>query len=216
MTTNTFTPVRTGRRPMGSLLAAVSLVAGPALIGLALATFVDPWNGDQPDYHTINTRHMLLLWSFNLAAASFPFLFGSVVALAVAGSRSRRLAGTGLLCSVFGLAAMYGNSILSVPIVLMNGINDHTGLNELATRLDSPPLVVLWTFPLFVLGSVLLAAALWRSGAVPPWAAVCVAAGGLFPAAILTGIGPLALPIAALRIAGSIPVIKSLLAARDS
>ncbi|MER6425733.1 hypothetical protein [Streptomyces sp. NPDC001137] len=218
MTTLQATPTaqRAGNRPMGALLASVSLVAGPALIALALATFVDPWNGNQPDYGTINSRHTLLMWSFNLAALSFPFLFGSVVAIAAAARRSRLTAGTGLAMSMLGLAAMYGNSMLSVPLVLMNGIDDHAGLDHLATRLDSPPLAVLWCFPLYFLGSVLLAVALWRARSVPRWAAVGIGLGGFFPVAIVTGIGALALPIAAARIAGSIPIVKSLLAARKS
>jgi hypothetical protein len=206
----------TGQRPMGAPLATVSLIAGPALIGLALATFVNPWNGNQPNYDTINHRHTLLMWSFNLAAASFPFLFGSVVAIAIAARRSRLLAATGLAMSMLGLAAMYGNSMLSVPLVLMNGISDHAGLDQLARRLDSPPLAILWSFPLYILGSMLFAVALWRARSVPRWAAVSIGLGGLFPIAIITGIGALAPPIAALRIAGSIPIIKSLLAERAS
>lgn len=216
MATTIITEVRVGHRPMGSLLATVSLIAGPALIALALATLTDPWNGNVPNYDTIDTRHSLLLWSFNFAAASFPFLFGSVVALAAAARRSRWLASTGLACSMLGLAAMFGNAILSLPLVLMNGIDDHSGLDQLATRLDSPPLLALWAFPLAFVGSILLAAALWRSRAVPRWAAVSVGIGGLFPVAVLTGVGATALPIAALRIAGSIPVIEHLLAARES
>ena len=92
----------------------------------------------------------------------------------------------------------------------MNGIDDHAGLTELATRLDEPPLLILWTFPLYVPGSILVALALWRSRAVPAWAALCVGLGGLFPVAILIGVGALAIPVAALRIAGSAPVIKQL------
>jgi hypothetical protein len=53
-----------------------------------------------------------LLLSFNLAAAAFPFLFGSVVAISVAAGRSRLLAGTGLACSMPGLAAMFANAMV--------------------------------------------------------------------------------------------------------
>ena len=212
--TDTMNRTRVEHRPLGALLATVSLVAGPALIALALATLDDPWIGNRPDYAVIEGRHGQLMLSFNLAAASFPFLFGSVVALAVAAARSRRLASTGLACSMLGLAAMSANAMLSVPLVLMYGIGDHAPLDQLAARLDSPPLVSLWLFPLFLVGSLLQAAALWRSRAVPAWAAVCVGVGGLFPVAMLTGVGALALPLAALRIAGSVPVIKNLLAAR--
>lgn len=212
--TRTDTPA--ARRPMGSLLAVVSLIAGPALIALALATLTDPWNGNEPDYGTIDTHHGLLLLSFNLAAASFPFLLGSVVALAAAARRSRWLASSGLVCSVFGLMAMFGNSMLSLPLVQMNGIDDRAGLTELATRLDSPPLVALYAFPLYLLGAVLLAAALWRSAALPRWSAICIGIGGLFPLAIAAGVGAIALPIAAVRIAGSVPLVKTLLASRDT
>lgn len=194
---------------MGALVSAVSLVLGPTLLGLALATLHDPWRDDLPNYDTINAEHGLLMLSFNLAAA-FPFAFGSVVALAVWARRSRLLAASGLVCSVLGLSAMFGNAMLSVPIVLMNGITDHAGLDELAPRLSSPPLIALYAFPLFFLGSVLLGVAAYRSGAAPAWAAVCIAVGGLFPVAVVTGVGALALPVAALRIAGSVPLIKFL------
>ncbi|MEU9017824.1 hypothetical protein [Actinomadura sp. NPDC048394] len=214
-TTAADTAPRTAR-PMGSLLTAISLVIGPALIALALATLPDLWNGSLPDYHTIDTQHDQAMLSFNLAAASFPFMFGSVVALAIAARRSRRLAATGLACSFFGLTAMLANAMLSMPLVLMSGITDHTGLDRLATRLDSPPLVPLFLFPLYFVGAILLAIALWRSGTVSGWAALAIGVGGMFPVALLTGVGALALPIAAIRIAGSIPIIKRLLAARDT
>jgi hypothetical protein len=210
-TISTPAPPRTAR-PMGSWLAVISLIVGPGLIALALASLPDLWNGTLPDYHTIDTRHDQAMLSFNLAAASFPFMFGSVVALAIAARRSRLLAATGLACSFFGLTAMLANAMLSMPLVLMNGITDHNGLDRLATRLDSPPLVPLFLFPLYFVGAILLAVALWRSGAVSGWAALAIGVGGMFPVALLTGVGVLALPIAAIRIAGSIPVIKRLLA----
>ena len=198
---------------MGAILAPVSLILGPALLALALATLHEPWIGDLPDYGIINNEHGLLMLSFNFAAAAFPFMSGSAFALAVAGRRSRRLAGAGLACSILGLSAMFANGILSLPLVLMNGIDDHAALDQLATRLSEPPLVALFAFPLFVVGSLLSGAALRR--AVPTWAAVCVALGGLFPLAVVTGVGVLALPIAALRIAGSVPVIKQFLGRAD-
>jgi len=191
---------------MGAFLAPVSLILGPVLLALALATLHEPWIGEAPDYEIINNEHGQLMLSFNLAAAAFPFMFGSVFALAVAGRSSRRLAGAGLACSVLGLSAMFANAMLSVPLALMNGINEHTALDELATRLSSPPLVALFAFPLFFVGSLLSGAALRHT--VPTWAAACVAIGGLFPIAVVTGVGVLALPIAALRVAGSVPVIK--------
>jgi hypothetical protein len=209
MTTFRATTTATTMRPMGSYLAPVSLILGPALLSLALATLHEPWIGNAPDYPVINNEHGLLMLSFNLAAAAFPFMFGSVFALAVAARKSRRLAGAGLACSILGLSAMFANAMLSVPLALMNGIDDHVTLDQLAARLDSPPLVALFAFPLFVVGSLLAAAAL--RGAVPAWAAVCVGLGGLFPIAMVTGVPVLALPIAALRIAGSVPVIKQFL-----
>jgi hypothetical protein len=209
MSTYTAATPATTKRPMGSYLAPVSLILGPALLALALATLHEPWSGDAPDYTIIDNEHGLLMLSFNLAAAAFPFMFGSAFALAVAARKSRRLAGAGLACSILGLSAMFANAMLSVPLALMNGINDHTGFDELATRLSSPPLVALFAFPLFFVGSLLAGAAL--RGAVPTWAAVCVGLGGLFPIAMVTGVTVLALPIAALRIAGSVPVIKQYL-----
>ncbi|GIH51116.1 hypothetical protein SAMN05421833_105304 [Microbispora rosea] len=200
----------TTRRPMGTLLATASLIAGPALIGLALASLPDLWNGDRPDYQVIDADHGLALLSFNLAALAFPFLFGSAVVLALAARRSSRLAATGLVCGFLGLTAMFGNAMLSVPLVLMNGLPDHGGLDQLAGRLDSPPLLPLLLFPLFIVGSALQALSLWRSRAIPGWAAAAVGLGGLFPAAMVLDVPALAVPIAALRIAGSIPVITML------
>src|SRR6201999_2900041 len=108
---------------------------------------------------------------------------------------------TGLVCTFLGLSAMFANSMLSVPLVLMDGIPDHAGLDQLATKLDSPPLIPLFLFPLYVVGAVIQAVALWRSRATTTWAAVAVGIGGLFPAAILAGVGAVAVPIAAFRIA---------------
>lgn len=122
------------RRPMGSIIAVVSLVLGPALLGLALATLHDPWNGDVPNYATIDNENGQLMLSFNLAAAAFPFLFGSVMALAVAARRSRLLAGSGLACSVLGLCAMLANAMFSMTLVLMYGIDDRAGLDQFAAR----------------------------------------------------------------------------------
>lgn len=199
-----------GHRPMGSLLAAASLVLGPLMIGLALATLPELWDDTLPNYATINDEHDLAMISFNLAAFAFPFLFGSVLAIATSARRSPRLAGWGLGCSMLGLSAMFANALLSLPLALMNGIDDHAGLDELAARLSEPPLVALWAFPLYFVGSLLLGAAAWRSGALPLWAGVCIAVGGLFPVAVVVGIGALAVPVAALRIAGSVPLIKTL------
>src|SRR5207244_2939795 len=100
----------------------------------------DPWSDELPDYDVINGHHDLLLLSFNLAAAAFPSAFGSVVALAVWARRARLLASIGLACSVLGLSAMFANAMLSVPIVLMNGITDRAGLDQLAPRLSELPL----------------------------------------------------------------------------
>ncbi|MBB5782091.1 hypothetical protein [Nonomuraea jabiensis] len=204
----------TTRRPMGTLLATASLITGPALIGLALATLPAIWNGDRPDYQVIDADHGLAMLSFNLAALAFPFLFGSAVVLAWAARRAPRLAATGLACSFLGLTAMYGNAMLSVPLMLMNGLPDHGGLDQLAGRLDSPPLFPLLLFPLFIVGSLLQSLSLWRSRAIPGWAAAAIGLGGLFPAAMLLDVPVLAVPIAALRIAGSIPVLTTLLTTR--
>lgn len=194
---------------MSALLAVASLVAGPALIALAIATLPSIWHGNMPDYHVTGRGHRLALLSFNLAATSFPFMFASVLALAVAARSTRRLAVAGLGCSVLGLSAMLANAMLSVPLALMNGIAGHDGPGTPASGLGSPPLV-----PLYLAGAILAAFALWRSRAVPPLAALAISAGGLLPPAIVTGISALALPIVALRIAGSIPLAKALLAGR--
>jgi hypothetical protein len=208
--TTTTEPTGTSHRPMGTWMSVAGLILGPALLGLALAIPHDPWADSLPNYEMINNDHGLLLLSLNIAAVAIPFACASVVALAVQARRSRLLSGWGLGCSVLGLLAMFGNAMLDVPVALMYGIDDRAGLDQLALRLSEPPLVALYAFPLFLVGSLLLGAALWRSGATPPWAAACIAVGGLFPIAVLTGISALALPIAALRIAGSVPLIKTL------
>ena len=184
------------RRPMGALQGVASLVLGPALIALAIATLPSIWHGSTPDYHVIGAGHRLVLLSFNLAATSFPFMFASVLALAVAARSTRRLAVAGLGCSVLGLSAMLANVVLSVPLAVMNGIAGLDGPDTLASRLGNPPLVPLYLFPLYLAGAVLAAIALWRSRAVAPLAALAIGAGGLFPLAIVTGIGVLRCPSA--------------------
>lgn len=201
-------PALPGTERRWPVLGALCLIAGPVLVALALATLPDLWNGDLPDYTVINADHDLALLSFNLAAAAFPFLFGSALVLADAARGARGLATAGLICSFAGLSAMFANMILSVPLVLMEGITDHAGLDQLSARLADPPLIPLFLFPLYLIGSLLQGIALWRSHAVPGWAAAAVMIGGLFPLAVITGIGLLALPITALRIAGSIPLIR--------
>jgi hypothetical protein len=61
----------------GTLLGVASMILDPALIGLALATPHEPWRDTVPDYDIGNSEHDLLMLSFNLAAAAFPFLAGS-------------------------------------------------------------------------------------------------------------------------------------------
>jgi hypothetical protein len=216
-------------------LAVLSLIAGLALVALAIATLPSIWHGSTPDYHVPGAGHRLALLSVNLAATSFPFLFASVLGLAVAARSTRRLAEAGLGCSVLGLSAMLANVMLSVPLALMNGIAGHDGAGTVAFRLGSPPLVPSYLAPLYLAGAVLAAIALRRSQAVSPWAAIAIGAGGLFPLAIVTGIGALTLPIgdggflllalvtgvgvltlpiAALRIAGSMPLARALLGGR--
>jgi hypothetical protein len=220
---------------MGALPAAVSLVLGPAQIALALATLPSIWHGNALDYRVIERGHGLAILSFSLAATTFPFLFASVLGLAVAARSTRRLAVAGLGCSVLGLSAMLANVVLSVPLVLMNGMARHDDPGTLASRLGSPPPAPLYLVPLYLAGAILAVIALWRSRAVSPWAALAIGAGGLFPLAIVTGIGALALPIGAgglvplaivagvgalvlpivaLRISGSIPLARALLAGR--
>jgi hypothetical protein len=153
-----------------------------------------------------------MLLSLNLSLAAFPFLYGSVVAIAVAARRSRWLAGSGLACSFLGLTAMLVNGLVDLPLIMMAGIDERAGFTELATTLDTQLPIVSYLFPLYLIGTVLLAAALWRAQAVPRWSALCIGVGGLFPLAVITGIGTTALIIATIRIAGSIPIAKALLA----
>jgi hypothetical protein len=222
-------------RLMRAPLAVVSLGLGPALIALAIAALPSIWRASTPGYHQIERDHHLAMLSSNLAATSFPFMFASILALAVAARSTRPLAMAGLGCSVLGLSAIFANAMLSVALALLNGIADHGGPSAPASRPGSPPLIPLYLFPLYLAGAILAAIALWRSRAVPPWVALAIGAGGLLPLAIVTGIGALALPmsadgflplaivtgigtlalpIAALRIAGGIPLARALLAGR--
>ncbi|WP_327582552.1 hypothetical protein OHA25_42455 [Nonomuraea sp. NBC_00507] len=201
----------TSHRAMGSVLAAISLIAAPALLALGLALYTSPWLDSVPDYAAIDTGHAQMLLSTNLSLAAFPFLYGSAVAVAMVARRARWLAGTGLACSFLGLTAMLVNGVVDLPLIMMAGIGDRTGFAELATKLDTQLPIVSYLFPLYLLGTILLAAALWRTRTVPRWSAVCIGAGGLFPLAIITGIGATALVIAAIRIAGAIPLVKTLL-----
>src|SRR4051812_48265908 len=89
---NTTTTPTTRRGPVGAVLGPLSMIAGPTLIALALVTLHEPWRDDVPDYQVVDNEHGLLMLSFNLAAAAFPFLFGSVVPLATAARRTPRLA----------------------------------------------------------------------------------------------------------------------------
>jgi uncharacterized membrane protein len=203
---------RTGRRTMGSVLAALSLIVGPVLIALGLALYTNPWSDSVPDLTAIDAHHGQMLLSLNLSLAAFPFLYGCVVAIAVAGRQAPWLAGSGLACSFLGLTAMLVNGLIDLPLIMMADIDERTGFAELATKLDTQLPIVSYLFPLYLIGTVLLAAALWRAKAVPRWSALCIGVGGLFPLAVITGIGATALIIAAIRIAGSIPIVKTLLA----
>ncbi|MEV4165008.1 hypothetical protein [Nonomuraea dietziae] len=202
---------RSGRRAMGSVLAATCLLAGPALIGLGLALYTSPWSGTVPDLAAIDAHHGQMLLSLNLSLLAFPFLYGSVVAIAVAARRSPWLASSGLACSLLGLTAMLVNGLVDLPLIMMAGIDERAGFAELATALDTRLPIVSYLFPLYLIGTVLLAGALWRAKEGPRWSALCIGVGGLFPLAAITGIGPTALIIASIRIAGSIPIVKALL-----
>ncbi|MFI7132415.1 hypothetical protein ACIBQ1_42530 [Nonomuraea sp. NPDC050153] len=201
----------TGRRAMGSVLAAISLIAAPALLALGLALYTSPWHDSIPDYAAIDTDHAQMLLSTNLSLAAFPFLYGSAIAIAVVARRAPWLAATGLACSFLGLTAMLVNGMVDLPLIMMAGIDDRTGFAEVATKLDTQLPIVSYLFPLYLLGTIMLAAALWRTKTVPRWSAVCIGTGGLFPIAIITGIGATALIIAAIRIAGALPLVKTLL-----
>jgi hypothetical protein len=197
---------------MGSGVGAVSLIAGPVLFGVGAVLMHQVWPGDLPDYPAVNEFHDQNVVATHLVTLAFPFLVLSVVAIAAVARQSRRLAGAALMTSVFGLMAMLGNGILYSAVNSMAGIDDHETLDALTENLNSDYALVLWTFPLYLVGSVLLAAALWHSGAVPRWSAVFVGVGALIPVGILSGVGALSLVFAAIRLAGSIPVIRMLLA----
>lgn len=79
---------------------------------------------------------------------------------------------------------------------------------------DTNSVPVYWLFPLVLAGAVTLAVALWRSGVVPAWAALCIGLGALLHLAPEIGVGAVAVVFAAVRVVGSIPVARALLAGR--
>jgi hypothetical protein len=211
MTTLQDHSTRTARRPMGSVTGAFSLAAGPVLFAVGALFTHEVWPDDLPNYAAVNEFHDQNVVSTHLVTASIPFLLLAVVAIASVGRGSPRLAGAGLTCSVFGLVAMLGNGVVYSTINAMAGVEDEASLDAVTKNINADFPIVLWTFPLFFVGASLLAAALWRSLAVPRWSAVLVGSGGLIPVAIVGGLPVVGLVIAALQIAGSIPVAKVLL-----
>jgi uncharacterized membrane protein YedE/YeeE len=212
----TRTPVRPSRtyRPAGSLVGATSLVLGPLLGAVGTLFRHEVWESTYPDYDLVEKFHDQNILATQLMTLGFPILILSVFAIAQVADGSRKIAGAAVATSVFGLTALFGKAIQNGSVLAMAGIQDHATLDTLARNiLDQSPLV-LWTFPLYIVGSLLLGLALWRTETVPRWSAVMVGIGALAPLSVITGIGVLGLMIAAIRIVGSIPLITILLAPR--
>jgi len=158
----------------GALNAAMWLVLGSNLDSHETIDYLR-WIADNPD-------------RANLAAAlgllAMPFLFGTVlVYVLLARKRSPRLAYTGgvlLVCGFFGLSAILGSEI-PVSRLAQNGGIDLTTLSNVADDTlfsSSAPSIVLALlfFPGAAFGLLTMAAALWRSRAVPRGAVILIVA----------------------------------------
>jgi hypothetical protein len=205
------TAARSEHLAAGAIIGAVSLVLGPLLGSIGTLLRYDVWTSTYPDYPLVDKYHDQNVLGTQLVTLGFPVLVVSVFATAWVSRRSHRLTGIAVLTSVFGLAALAGKAVQNSTIIAMAGIHDHETLDTLVTNISNESPIVLWMFPLYVLGSLLLGIALWRSRAVPRWSAVLVGIGALAPISVLTGAALLGPVIAVLRIIGSIPLIKILL-----
>jgi hypothetical protein len=201
-------PAPTDRSRRWLLTAGALLLAGPVLfdVGYALHPSLPmDVEGALAEVADVRTRH---------AAAKVMVAFGGLLLVALlltyrrrlVPSRGRGLATAGTALAAIGLAA---NSLsqathgyllywASAPDVARSAGADVVA----AAEADAAPVtlpVSFWSVPLFALGLVLVAVALWRAGSVPRWVPIGMVVGGVAAGAV--GTGPLMLAVLALDVA---------------
>jgi hypothetical protein len=184
------------------------LLAGPILFDLGYAlhpTLPMDVEAALADVVDVRTQH---------AAAKAMVAFGGLLMIALfviyrrwlVPSRGRAVATVGTALLALGLAA---NSLsqsthgyllywASAPEVDPAAGVDVVSEAESATALVTLP-VSFWSVPVFAVGLVLVAVALWRAGSVPRWVPVGMVVAGVAAGAI--GTGPLMLGVLALDVA---------------
>jgi hypothetical protein len=202
------TPAATGTARRWLLTVGALLLAGPILFDLGYALHPSlPMDveGAIAEVADVRTLH---------AAAKVMVAFGGLLLIALlltyrrwlVPGRGRAFATVGTALAAIGLAA---NSLsqathgyllywASSPDVARSAGADVVAAAETDTSPVTLP-VSFWSVPLFALGLVLVAVALWRAGSVPRWVPVGMVVGGLAAGAV--GTGPLMLVVLVLDIA---------------
>lgn len=189
MTTYAVHPARTISLPRPLLVAAI---AGPVLflIGQALLP-VTATDMGHAFPQMLAHRDQLIAARLFTAAGAF-LLVPAAVWYARAlptGSRGARLLQVGAW--VFGIAtfcnalsqAVAGYATYTVTAPGFDPASAKTVIEQIETGLVSLPLQF-WSIPAFALGSLLIAAALWRSDRIPMWLPVLLIVGTLLAAAL--------------------------------
>lgn len=206
-------------RPPGSSLAACALVLGPILLGSALA--LNPWDvvrdDGAPNPSAIaDVSDGRIALAYNLGSLGIVLTIAAMIAIAVvAGREFPRAALLGAACSVAGLCSMLVNSLFDLPYYGTRDLAPQEPLTAWgqAYQDQTAKIAVYSLYPLFILGGLILAIALWRSRQVPAWAAACVLVGGFVPLAAILEVGAVAVPFTVIRVIGSLAVARALLQA---
>ncbi len=201
-------PARRDAARRWMLTTGALLLAGPGLFDLGYALHPSlPMDVEAAlaEVADVRTRH---------AVAKVMVAFGGLLVIALlltyrrwlVPARGRAFATVGTALAAIGLAA---NSLsqathgyllywASAPDVARTAGADVVA----AAEADAAPVtlpVSFWSVPLFAVGLVLVAVALWRAGSVPRWVPVGMVVGGVAAGAI--GTGPLMLVVLALDLA---------------
>jgi len=207
-TVSTTAPAHTDSARRWMLTIGALLLAGPVLFDLGYALHPSlPMDVEAAltEVADVRSRH---------AAAKVMVAFGGLLMIALlityrrwlVPARGRGLATVGTALAAIGLAAnslsqsAYGYLLYwaSAPEVDPSAGVDIVSAAESATAPVTLP-VSFWSVPLFAVGLVLVAVALWRSGNVPRWVPVGMVVGGVAAGAI--GTGPLMLVVLVLDVA---------------
>lgn len=178
--------------PAGRAAAAATLLAADAF---QLASHLGQPTLDSSraalDWAATNTTAAYLTKSFDVLAV--PFLFGTaLVYVLMSRQRSPRLTYAGGLllgCGLVGLAAVEGFESLAITLA-QDDRTDMSGLAEALDQTGGPAVLILLLLIVGgLLGTLLLSAALWRSGAVPRALAALVAVPILVDVFVNEGMG---------------------------